>query len=146
MREHRNDPKRLKDMVQAIDTIFEYVTNRNMEEFVSDKRTYHAVIYNIMIMGEAANMLTLEFWESHPETQWRQVTNMRNFLIHGYHNVEADLVWEAISQDLLPLREQITSFSTAGKYSSKTGTILLCVWFAALVRKLCGLGGKGLQP
>ena len=46
MREHRNDPKRLKDMVQAIDTIFEYVANRNMEEFVSDKKTYHAVIYN----------------------------------------------------------------------------------------------------
>ena len=108
MRERRNDPKRLKDIVQAIDTIFEYVANRSMEEFVSDKKTYHAVIYNIMIMGEAANMLTLEFRESHPEIQWRQVTNMRNFLIHGYHNVEADLVWNAISQDLMPLRDQIT--------------------------------------
>jgi len=35
---------------------------------------------------------------------------MRNFLIHGYHNVEEDLVWEAITEDLLPLREQITSY------------------------------------
>ena len=73
MREHRNDPKRLKDMVQAIDTISEYVTNRNMEEFVADKKTYHAVIYNIMIMGEAANMLTLEFRDAHPETQCRVI-------------------------------------------------------------------------
>ena len=96
MREHRNDPKRLKDMVQAIDTIFEYVANRNMEEFVSDKRTYHAVIYNIMIMGEAANMLTLEFRESHPETQWRQVTNMHN-----------------CSRFVSKLRNTSTSFSTA---------------------------------
>ena len=110
MREHRNDPKRLKDMVQAIDTIFEYVANRNMEEFVADKKTYHAVIYNIMIMGEAANMLTLDFRDTHPETQWRQVTNMRNFLIHGYHNVESYLVWEAISNDLVPLREQIIRY------------------------------------
>ena len=110
MREHRNDPKRLKDMVAAIDTIFEYVANRTKEEFVDDKKTYHAVIYNIMIMGEAANMLTLEFRESHPETQWRQVTNMRNFLIHGYHNVEEELVWETVAKDLLPLREQITRY------------------------------------
>lgn len=110
MREHRNDPKRLKDMVQAIDTIFEYVANCNMEKFVADKKTYHAVIYNMMIMGEAANMLTLEFRDSHSETQWRQVTNMRNFLIHGYHNVEAYLVWEAISEDLVPLREQIMRY------------------------------------
>jgi uncharacterized protein with HEPN domain len=37
---------------------------------------------------------------------------MRNFLIHGYHNVEEDLVWEAITQDLKPLREQIEKYLT----------------------------------
>lgn len=110
MREQRNDSKRLQDILQAIDTIFEYVGNRGMEEFVADKRTYHAVIYNLMIMGEAANMLTVEFRTSHSELQWRQITNMRNFLIHGYHNVEEDLVWEAISVDLVPIREQIAKY------------------------------------
>ena len=35
---------------------------------------------------------------------------MRNFLIHGYHNVEEDLVWEAISVDLLPIREKIVKY------------------------------------
>jgi uncharacterized protein with HEPN domain len=47
MREQRNDPKRLKDILQAIDTIFQYVDNREMKEFLSDKKSYHAVIYNI---------------------------------------------------------------------------------------------------
>ena len=42
--------------------------------------------------------------------QWKQITNMRNFLIHGYHNVEEDLVWEAISVDLSPIREQIIKY------------------------------------
>ena len=81
-----------------------------MESFLADKKSYHAVIYNIMIMGEAANMLTFEFREAHPETLWKQITNMRNFLIHGYHNVEADLVWEAISVDLKPIREQMVKY------------------------------------
>ena len=110
MREPRNDPKRLKDILQAIDTIFQYVDNRDMKTFLADKKSYHAVIYNIMIMGEAANMLTFEFREAHPETQWKQITNMRNFLIHGYHNVEEDLVWEAISVDLAPIREQMVKY------------------------------------
>ena len=35
---------------------------------------------------------------------------MRNFLIHGYHNVEEDLVWEAISVGLAPIREQIVKY------------------------------------
>ena len=42
--------------------------------------------------------------------KWRQITNMRNFLIHGYHNVEEDLVWEAIAVDLLPIREKIVKY------------------------------------
>ena len=58
MREPRNDPKRLKDILQAIDTIFQCVDNRDMKTFLADKKSYQSVIYNIMIMGEAANMLT----------------------------------------------------------------------------------------
>ena len=110
MREQRNDPKRLNDILQAIDTIFEYVGDCDMNSFVADKKTYHAVIYNIMIIGEAANMLTHEFRDAHADMQWRQITNMRNFLIHGYHNVEEDLVWEAISVDLHPIREKIVKY------------------------------------
>ena len=110
MREQRNDPKRLQDILQAIDTIFKYVDGRDMDEFLADKKSYHAVIYNIMIIGEAANMLTFEFREAHKELQWRQITNMRNFLIHGYHNVEEDLVWEAISVGLYPIREKIVKY------------------------------------
>ena len=49
MREQRNDPKRLRDILQAIDTIFQYVENCDMQTFVADKKTYHAVIYNITI-------------------------------------------------------------------------------------------------
>lgn len=110
MREQRNDPKRLQDILQAIDTIFQYVDGRNMHDFLSDKKSYHAVIYNIMIIGEAANMLTHEFRDAHTDLQWRQITNMRNFLIHGYHNVEPDLVWEAISVDLHTIREKIARY------------------------------------
>ena len=80
MREQRNDPKRLKDILQAIDTIFEYVEGRGMEDFIADKRSYHAVIYNIMIIGD------------------------------GYHNVEEELVWEAIAVDLQPIREKIVRY------------------------------------
>ena len=46
MREQRNDPKRLKDILQAIDTVNQYVDSRDMEAFLADKKSYHAVIYN----------------------------------------------------------------------------------------------------
>ena len=110
MRERTKDPKRLADILQAIDNILKYIGETTLEEFVADGMRYHAIIYNLMIIGEAANMLTFEFREAHSDLKWRQITNMRNFLIHGYHNVEEDLVWEAIAVDLHPLREKIVKY------------------------------------
>ena len=112
MREALKDRERLEHMLAAIDRVLRYTHGKTYEELVADDMMYYAVVKNIEIMGEAANMLTYEFRDAHPETQWRQVTNMRNFLIHGYHNVEEDLVWEAITQDLAPLREQLEKYLT----------------------------------
>ena len=80
MREPRNDSKRLQDILHAIDTIFQYVDGRDFEAFVSDKKSYHAAIYNLMIIGEAANMLTFEFRNSHTGIQWRQITQHEKLL------------------------------------------------------------------
>ena len=110
MREPSKDPKRLADMLEAIDNVFQYVGNDDMDTFVADRMRYHAVVYNIMIVGEAANMLTFEFREQHPETPWRQITGMRNFLVHGYHQVEKDIVWGVIEEDLHLLRPQIVGY------------------------------------
>lgn len=112
MREPLKDPKRLQDILEAINTIFQYVGEDDMSSFVADKMRYHAVVYNIMIIGEAANLLTVEFREKHPLTPWRQITGMRNFLIHGYHQVEKDLVWKVIEEDLHVLRPQIVEYLT----------------------------------
>jgi len=110
MRDKNRDPKRLEDILEAIDNVFLYVGKDDMQTIVSDKMRYHAIVYNIMIIGEAANMLTEEFRNTHPITPWRQITGMRNFLIHGYHQVETDLVWEVIDKDLHILRPQIADY------------------------------------
>ena len=110
MREPLRDKERLEHMLAAAERVIRYTSGKSFENLKADDMMYYAVVKNIEIIGEAANMLTFEFRESHSELQWRQITNMRNFLIHGYHNVEEDLVWEAISVDLYQIREKIVKY------------------------------------
>jgi uncharacterized protein with HEPN domain len=110
MREASKDPKRLQDILEAIDNIFQYAGDDDMITVTSDKMRYHAIVYNMMIIGEAANLLSIEFRQIHPITPWRQITGMRNFLIHGYHQVETDLVWKVIDEDLHLLRSQVVDY------------------------------------
>lgn len=110
MREAEKDPRRLHDILEAIDHIISYVGNDNYQSFLSDVMRYHAIVYNLMIIGEAANLLTKDFCLAHPATPWKQIIGMRNFLIHGYQQVEKDVVWEVLSKDIHLLRTQIIDY------------------------------------
>lgn len=63
-----------------------------------------------MIIGEAANLLTKEFRNAHPEVPWRDIVDMRNALVHGYITTNATLVWDTCKNDLPLLRSQIAKF------------------------------------
>lgn len=77
-----------------------------------DIMCYHAVVYNIMIIGEAANMLTKEFRDNHADIPWRQIIDMRNVLVHGYYNTSPLFVWETYTNDLPFLKEKVMRFIT----------------------------------
>ena len=54
----------------------------------------------IEIIGEAANRIPSEIQIQHPEIPWFQMVGARNRLIHGYDNVDFDILWIIVSKDL----------------------------------------------
>lgn len=112
MREQVRDKGRLEHILEAIERVFEFTNGITRDDFKKDSILYFAVVKNIEIIGEAAYMLSLEFKESHPGTDWKVIIAMRHFLVHGYYHVDPDEVWNVIAQDLLPLKQQIIGYLT----------------------------------
>lgn len=110
MREQSRDIERLRHIVDSIAHIEDFLHGKTIEQMEADVMCYHAVVYNIMIIGEAANMLTKEFRRSHADIPWRQIIDMRNVLVHGYYNTSPLFIWETYTNDLPFLKEQV------GKY------------------------------
>ena len=110
MRERAKDIERLWHIDECIGHIMDFLEAKTFEEMKSDVMCFHAVVYNIMIIGEAANMLTIEFRKEHLQTPWRDIIDMRNVLVHGYYTVSPQFVWETYSKDLGPLREQVKQY------------------------------------
>ena len=65
-------------MIQAMERIRRYTKGKTFDEFIADDMMYYAVVKNIEILGEAANMLTEVFRNKHPMTPWKLVSGMRN--------------------------------------------------------------------
>ncbi len=112
MREPSKDQFRLKHILDAINRLETYASNLSKEELVADVMRYYGIVKNIEIIGEAARMLSDEFKSSHSEVPWRAISNMRNFLVHEYFNVDEDTVWEVIHSDIVYLKDWILLFQS----------------------------------
>ena len=110
MREKVKDKTRLEHIVDAIDRLLIHAGNLSREELEADVLRYYGIVKNIEIIGEAANMLTAEFKQSHPEVEWRAISNMRNFLVHEYFQVDSDTVWAVIHGDIVELKKHISHY------------------------------------
>ena len=71
---------------------------------------YYAVVKNIEIIGEAANMITMQFQEAHPETPWKKVKGMRNYIVHEYFQVDDVVVWDVVTKGLVDLKKQVVKY------------------------------------
>ncbi len=109
MREKPRDRERLSHMIEAIDNIFEFINGKSFEVYRNDKMLRFAIIKNMEIVGEAANLLTKEFKSHHPSVEWDDMIGMRHILVHGYYQIKDEIIWATMETELQPLREKILS-------------------------------------
>lgn len=112
MREHSRDQGRLEDILKYAQNVNVIVSGISYEEYTKDIRIYYSVMKNIEVIGEAANMLTRHFRETHAELPWRQIISMRNVLVHGYAQVSDADLWQTATNDIQPLCEQVQRYLT----------------------------------
>jgi uncharacterized protein with HEPN domain len=97
----------LKDILIALDRIDSYTRGMNYETFAADEKTVNAVIYNFLVIGEAARLLPPAVTSNSPEIPWRQIAGMRDKLTHAYFSIDYELVWKTVTVVLPQFRSMI---------------------------------------
>ncbi len=109
----------LTDIQNALRDIETFVHGMTGEQFLDDKKTIHAVIRNLEIIGEAARNIPQELQSTYPEIPWNLMIGMRNKLIHAYFGVVISSVWKTVKDDLPKLT---TTIEIALKAEQKKGS------------------------
>ena len=97
----------LRHVLDAMDTVEEYLQGVNEEKFKNTRLIQDGVIRQIEIIGEAVRHVSKNTRKSYPEIPWQDVAGMRDKLIHGYFGVDIEKVWDTARDDLPILREQV---------------------------------------
>jgi uncharacterized protein with HEPN domain len=91
------DAATLIDIVQAARRIERYADGRNRADLESDPMLRAAVLYEILLIGEAVKRLSEGFRTGNAAVPWSQIARMRDRLIHGYDRIDHETVWKVIT-------------------------------------------------
>jgi uncharacterized protein with HEPN domain len=94
------DMVRLKHMLDAAKKAIEFTKSSKRSDLESDEQLSLAVVRLLEVLGEAAKNVSEEVRQGYPEIPWRQIGGTRDRLIHGYFDVDLDIVWQIVSVDL----------------------------------------------
>lgn len=100
----------LKDILEAMENAMTFVSEMSYESFVTDTKTFYAVIRALEIIGEAVKKIPRNIREKYPEIPWEKMAGMRDKLIHEYFGIIYERVWETVKRDIpqiKPLIEKI---------------------------------------
>jgi uncharacterized protein with HEPN domain len=109
----RRDRERLRDMVEALDSLEKIIGDTNEAQFRSSDIQYYAVAQLLTVVGEAAARVSTELKEKFPAVEWRTIVGFRNVLVHQYFSVLRPMVWQVATVEARTLRGQITGILDA---------------------------------
>lgn len=93
---HEDDDLRLRHMLEAARKVAGFIKGRQREDLDSDEKLTLALLRLLEIVGEAAKGVSDTFRNRHPEIPWKEMAGARDRLIHGYFDVDLDIVWQIL--------------------------------------------------
>ncbi|MEQ8961201.1 MAG: DUF86 domain-containing protein [Coleofasciculus sp. C2-GNP5-27] len=102
----RSDREKLYDILEAIERIERYAI-QGRQSFAENELIQTWFIQHLQIIGEASRALSADTRNQHPEVPWSKIIGMRNILTHNYFEIDLDVVWSAVENDLPDLKRQI---------------------------------------
>jgi uncharacterized protein with HEPN domain len=100
----------LNDIVESARLAMSHLGGLSAEEFLSDIKTQDAVLWRLTVIGEAARSVSQEAAAAMADVQWRRIRGMRNFLVYEYWDVDQQIVWSTVREDLPRLIDIIEAY------------------------------------
>jgi uncharacterized protein with HEPN domain len=102
----RDDREKLRDILEAIERINRYAV-QGRQNFEENELIQVWMIQHLQIIGEACRSLSSDTRNRNSELPWSRIIGMRNILTHNYFEIDLDVVWSTVDNDLPDLKRKV---------------------------------------
>ena len=97
----------LRHILDEIVFLLKTTENLDFNAFLENEMYTRAFSRSFEIIGEAVKNLSPEFRKEHKEIEWKKIAGMRDKIIHQYFNVDYEILWDAIKNNLPAIKDKI---------------------------------------
>lgn len=105
----KTDRVYIEQMVESVTKIKKFTHGFDQEKFFADQKTQSAVIMQLALIGELAKRVSKET-QSKIDLPWKDIAGFRDRAIHDYYQIDLEIVWETITEDLQILEKALHDF------------------------------------
>ncbi len=109
------DIARLRHMLDAARDAVGFAEGRARGDLDTDRQLTAALLRELEVLGEASKRVSDEFRTEHPELPWKKMAKTRDRLIHGYDNLDHDIVWDIVTEHLPEVVAALEGIIEAGE-------------------------------
>ncbi len=112
----RDDTIALRHMLEHAEEAVQAVQGRTRTDLDGDRLLALALVKLVEIVGEAANRVSKSTRDANAAIPWSQIVGTRNRLVHGYDQVDHDILWRIVMDELPSVVEKLkTILSNASR-------------------------------
>jgi uncharacterized protein with HEPN domain len=94
------DRVRLTHMIEAAEKAMRFAAGRERSDLETDEMLSLAMTRAVEIIGEAASRISEAGRADNPEIPWRVIVAMRNRLVHAYFDINRDVLWRTVAEEI----------------------------------------------
>jgi uncharacterized protein with HEPN domain len=103
------DRIRLRHMLDHATEAVQMARGRARADLDTDRRLNLSLVRLLEVVGEAATRVSEVTRRRYVEIPWLEIAGLRNRLVHGYDDVDFDILWDIIQSDLPTLVATLTA-------------------------------------
>jgi uncharacterized protein with HEPN domain len=103
----RDERERLRDIVEALEMIQDYVGGSLEEPSIDDPVVLDAVLFRLTVIGEATKNVSAEVLEGATDVRWSDIAGLRDVIAHQYFRIQKQIIEDTVKRDLPDLLRSV---------------------------------------
>ena len=111
MDNNKNNEYYINKILVDLDFLIKHTKDITKDEFGKNELLLDSIMFRFIQISEHIKKLSITFRNKHPNIPWRDIIGLRNRIVHEYGNVDLDIIYDTVKEDIYVIEKLFKSIN-----------------------------------